>query len=270
MSDTRQLSPQGYNIYDDPKNTNPFWGGEEPDDPTVYQRLTDLENAVDNIEDTMATESELDNYYNKDEIDARFNALPDIDIDDYSTTADVQLMIAQDHDDIIDIVDRNYYDKTNIDSKLAVKANITAFNNYYTKSEIDAMQADDDGRLDDLETTVGNHTTSIGNLTTAVGTAQNKADVALGAAGNAYDLAEAAKNIADGNADDIDDLELRVQSLESSMPDMSNYYTKSEVDGFIGTIDLDIDALQGSILRIDGTIGDINSVLEVVLNGNNI
>lgn len=246
MSDTRQLSPQGYNIYDDPKNTNPFWGGDEPDDPTVYQRLTDLENAVDNIEDTMATESELDNYYDKDEIDDKFNAIPVIDIDDYSTTNEVLGLIADEHDNMLDILDLNYYDKTEMDGKLAVKANITAFNNYYTKSEVDALQLADDARLDSLETTVGNHTTDIGDLRTSVNGATSSASSAYNLAEDAIESAEASANLVADLSDDLDNAENDILSLQHDVSDLGN-----------------------RVLALEGTVGDINSVLEVVLNGDN-
>ena len=68
MANNQPLSPQGYNIKDEPYNTNPFWGDDGTEDPSIYTRLTALEDDVEDLEALKADKSDLNDYYTKTEI----------------------------------------------------------------------------------------------------------------------------------------------------------------------------------------------------------
>lgn len=135
----RQISPQGYDITKDPKNYNPFWGGETPVDPTVYERLDILEDDVADLEETKADKTELPDltdYYTKTQTDSLLSQKADQATTYTKTEVDNQLATK------INIGALNaYYDKTDIDNMLsnyAETSDLPDMTNYYTKSEIDA------------------------------------------------------------------------------------------------------------------------------------
>lgn len=136
----RQISPQGYDITKDPKNYNPFWGGETPVDPTVYERLDSLEDDVADLEETKADKTEipdLTNYYNKAETDALLLTKADTsdlpDMGDYYTKTQTNSLLAGKADQA------TTYTKTEVDNQLATKINIGTLNAYYDKTDIDNM-----------------------------------------------------------------------------------------------------------------------------------
>lgn len=267
MANTQPLSPQGYNIQDAPMNTNPFWGDDENTDPSVYQRLTALEEDVTEIEGTMATETDLENYYNKDEIDERFNSIPSFDPDDYVSNSELTQALNDFKDAEDASIADSYYNKTQVDNQLSTKANISAFNNYYNKTEIDAKQADDDARLDALEGNDRDQDLAIQDLQNTVDNLSDTVD------GLADDVTACNDTVTDMSStvgdlsDDVVEIQLDITQLQGSVLGIDNRLGDAETD--IVNIKLDIDQLQGSVLSIQDTIGDINSVLEVVLNGNN-
>lgn len=136
----RQISPQGYDITKDPKNYNPFWSdGDTPIDPSVYDRLDDLEADVADLDLTKADITDLPdmtNYYNKAQTDVLLNDKADTATTYTKTEVDNQLATK------INIGALNaYYNKTDIDNMLsnyAETSDLPDMTNYYTKSEIDA------------------------------------------------------------------------------------------------------------------------------------
>lgn len=137
----RQISPQGYDITKDPKNYNPFWSdGDTPIDPSVYDRLDDLEAEVDDLESTKADKTEIPditNYYNKAETDAlllnKANTSDLPDMGDYYTKTQTNSLLTDKADQA------TTYTKTEVDNQLATKINIGALNAYYDKTDIDNM-----------------------------------------------------------------------------------------------------------------------------------
>ena len=63
MANSQPLSPQGYNIKDNPVNNNPFWG-EQPVDPSVYTRLDTLEYEVGQLQINKADATDVTALYN--------------------------------------------------------------------------------------------------------------------------------------------------------------------------------------------------------------
>ena len=111
----RPISPQGYDITKDPKNYNPFWGDDTPVDPSVYERLDDLEADVADLEETKADIADIP------------------DLTDYYTKTQTDSLLAQKADTA------TTYTKTEVDNQLATKINIGALNAYYNKTDIDNM-----------------------------------------------------------------------------------------------------------------------------------
>lgn len=137
----RPISPQGYDITKDPKNYNPFWSeGDEPVDPSVYIRLDQLEEDVEDLETTKADKTEipdLTNYYNKAQTDALLNNKADTtdlpDMTNYYTKTQTNTLLNGKADQA------TTYTKTEVDNQLATKINIGALNAYYNKTDIDNM-----------------------------------------------------------------------------------------------------------------------------------
>lgn len=186
---------------------------------------------------TTYTKSEVDtafgNYYDKTVIDANelvtANALNDLN----------------DRLDDIDLTD--YYDKTEVDTLLSAKANQSTT---YTKAETDTA----------ISTAVSTESTARQNADSALDTRvtalenapaptpyddteirQIIEDNELVTASAISDLQDADAVLAGANAS----MDARVTVLESSAPDLTNYYTKSEVYN-----KTEIDAMIGSINTI--------------------
>lgn len=220
------LSPQGYNIKDEPYNTNPFWGDDGNVDPSLYTRVAELESDVADLESGKADKSELNDYYTKTEITDIVNNIPLFDSTLYDTKSQVNTKISNANIEVLDTVAGLYYNKTETDNKLSTKANITAFNDYYNKTTIDdlldtidediedveavANQASSDvsdmvSTVNDLSSTVSDNTSNITSLTTRVGTAE-------------------------GN----------ITTLQTDKADKINTYTKTEVDDIIDVVNAKI------------------------------
>lgn len=280
MANNQALSPQGYNIKDEPYNVNPFWGDDENPDPTIYQRLTALENDVEDLDEDKLDASEINNYYTKTEIDDKFNALPEFDESNYYTKTEVDTAIGTEDTSVKSYVATNYYNKTQIDNSLSTKANISTFNNYYTKTEIDASLGDITDDIDSLEDTVAQHTQDLSDMNTALGNMDDTVtDLSSDVTNAVSDVT--AMNTRVGNLEtaitnvytksQVDTL-LADKADVSDLPDMTNYYTKTQVDGlipdvsdFVTTSDLS-DALDDYYDKtyIDNTLGDIQSLLEAI------
>lgn len=120
---TQALSPQGYNINDNPMNANPFWDNEL--DPTALARLEQCERDIDNLEqnkqDTLISGTNIKT------------------INNTSILGSGNIEIQAGNNAVWGQITGTLSDQTDLSNMLATKANITAFNNYYDKSEIDAM-----------------------------------------------------------------------------------------------------------------------------------
>lgn len=263
MANLQPLSPQGYNIQDAPVNTNPFWGDDENPDPTIYTRLTALEEDVDDLETYKADKSQLNDYYTKVEITEKLNNIPIFDSSLYYNKTQTDGKITEAKTEVMTDVATSYYNKAEVDNKLAVKANVSVFNNYYNKTDIDGIV---DGLKDDIgdvstvaqqaSTDVGNLNTTVNNLSIAVNTntgdisnlttrvGATESNIASLQTGKADALTTYTKTQVDTLLADKADL--------TDLPDMTNYYTKTETY---------------SKTEIDDMIGNINTVLESVLNG---
>lgn len=263
MANLQPLSPQGYNIQDAPLNTNPFWDDDENPDPTIYTRLTALEEDVDDLETYKADKSQLDNYYTKVEITDIVNNIPIFDSTLYYNKTQTDGNISQAKTEVMTDVATSYYNKAEVDNKLAVKANVSAFNNYYNKTDIDGIVDDLQDDIGDVSTVAQQASTDVGNLNTTVNNLSITVNTNTGDISNLTTRVGATESdiatLQTGKADvsttytktQVDTL-LADKADITDLPDMTNYYTKTETY---------------SKTEIDNIIGNINTVLESVLNG---
>ena len=146
----------------------------------------------------LVSQSALENYYNKGEVDQKVLAASN-----GMSEEQVQGMIGT---AVNTAIGNNYYDKEETDTLLAAKANVASV---YTKTQADATFATKDENAANLETAKTYADTKVATLTTQ---SQNYADASAQAA------LEAAKAYFDTS------VTLPVQ------PDMSDYYNKEETD----------------------------------------
>ena len=131
-----------------------------------------LKNAID----AKADKTTLNSYYNKTEVDNKFNEVNATLTNDYYTADAVDGLLNGKVDTatlnsyynktevdgkLADKADKttldSYYNKTEVDNKLATKADASALGNYYTKTEVDGKFTEVnnslgtlDGRIDDV------------------------------------------------------------------------------------------------------------------------
>lgn len=259
MANLQPLSPQGYNIKDEPYNTNPFWGDDESTDPSVYTRLTELENDVEDLETHKADKSQLDNYYTKVEITDRLNNIPIFDSSLYYNKTQTDTKIDDAKAEVLSSVADGFYNKATVNNLLATKANVSVFNNYYNKTDIDGFIDDLQEDIADANTNANQALTDVGSLNTTV----NNLSTTVG-----------------DNTGDISNLDTRLSAVES---DMTLKASITYVDGQISSMGQSLSNLsgalndtnnrvsicEGNITALQTQIGDINTILEEVLNGNN-
>ena len=225
------------------------------DSADVYTK-TQIDNTLSGYETTsahsadMALKADKATTYTKTEIDTALGNYYDksvIDANELVTAS--ALNDLNDRLDDIDLTD--YYDKTAVDTLLSAKANQSTT---YTKSETDTA----------ISTAVGTETTARQNadsaLDTRVTALENQPaptpyddteirqiieDNELVTASAISDLQDADAVLAGANAS----MDARVTVLESSAPDLTNYYTKSEVY---------------NKTEIDAMIGNINTILSSI------
>ena len=122
------LSPQGYNINDNPMNTNPFWDQEL--DPTALGRLEQAERDIDDLEQ------------NKQDTLISGTNIKTINGQSVLGSGNIEIQGGGSTNAVWGQITGTLMNQTDLANMLATKANITAFNNYYDKSEIDSMIGD--------------------------------------------------------------------------------------------------------------------------------
>ena len=222
MANNQPLSPQGYNIKDEPYNTNPFWGDDGTEDPSIYTRLTALEDDVEDLEALKADKSDLNDYYTKTEITDIVNNIPLFDSTLYDTKSQVNSKITNANIEVLDTVSANYYNKSEVDNKLAVKANVSAFSSYYNKTDIDGIVDGLDEDIADVEAIANQASSDVGDLTSAVNTLSSTVGT------NTNNITNLTTRVGE--------VEGAVSTLETSKADASSVYTKQEIEGKILTI----------------------------------
>lgn len=256
MPDNRPLSPQGYNIKDEPLNNNPFWGDDGSTDPTIYTRLTQLENDVDTLDRAKADKTELASYVTTNTLNSRLTTLGDL--------------IANNSANIV-----------------LIQNDITALKGRCTDLEGDMTTVK--GSLNTLvNTTIPGINTTLGtkanqsDLTTLSGTVSNQGTRLGTAEGNITDL-QTRMTAAEGDIDDLETLTAshtgtinNLQTALNGKADAADVYTKSEVYSKLETYSntevynkTEVYTKQEVDDLIAAELGSINTILEVILNGNN-
>jgi hypothetical protein len=144
--------------------------------PEYIETLNDLENAinsagnvVDGIIESIATKansSDLDNYYNKSQVDILINDIdiPDVDLTNYYNKIEIDEKF--DNIDISDINLDNYYDKEDIDNLLATEI-----------AELVNSTPDYITALNDLANEISSGNSVVDNLITSLGNRYTKSEV---------------------------------------------------------------------------------------------
>ena len=242
MANLQNLSPQGYNIQDDPLNLNPFWRGEDVD-PSVNTRLTALEQKTTQLENEKADASDLANYYTKTEINNKESALTNRVAQDEQTinalgttqTAQGQSITALQNAD------------TALGTRLTTaEGKITAIENQLDDivdaSDLAAIQRDLDA--DELQID-----TNKDNITALQQTVSSQGSTIQTIQENQTSQGQTIQNIQNTLPNKANSADVYTKTeVDNLLPDMTDYYTKTEIDDMVG---------------------NINEVLEVVLNGNN-
>lgn len=270
MANLQPLSPQGYNIKDEPYNTNPFWGDDENPDPSIYTRLSALEEDVEDLETYKADKSQLENYYTKVEVTDLIDNIPLFDSSLYytKTMTDGKISDLSEYLRLFYLPD-NYYNKTQTDSLLSGKVNSTDLDSYYTKAQVDNIILDVNGNITDIESTITNLQNADLSMSTNIDNLSGSLNTLTGTVGNISDRVTGTETAITSLQDNtytktqVDNL-LADKADTADLPDMTNYYNKTEVDNLLPDM-----TNYYTKTEIDSMIGNINSVLEVVLNGNN-
>lgn len=246
MANLQPLSPQGYNIKDEPYNTNPFWGDDENPDPSIYTRLTALEEDVENLDTYKADKSQLNNYYTKVEVTDLLNNIPIFDSSLYYTKTEVNGQIADNTTEIETVyLPQYYYNKTQVDTLLSGKVGTSTLDNYYTKTEVDAIVLDINGDITDIEGDITALQGNVGTLGTTVDNLGQRLNSLSGTVSNHEGRITANENaistLQTGKADKANTY--TKTEVDALIPDMTNYYTKAEIDATIGDIQTILEAI---------------------------
>ena len=255
MANIQNLSPQGYNIQDAPLNQNPFWEAGSID-PSIYTRLEQCEEDIDALEQDKAEKTQLNNYYTKTEINTKESALGNR-IAGCETSIGAQggrLTTAEGDIDTLEGKVSTLEGKVSTLETTTIPGINTALEGKADSTDLDTLEQN----IEDISQT---QTTQGGAITALQQTV-----------GGYSSTISALQQAQDAQADTITAL----QSTVGGKADASDVYTKQEVDLLIpDTSDFITDTQLQTVLEdyytkseIDDILGDINSVLEVVLNGN--